>query len=87
MQKGGGIHMGNLEQGNCNEQVVSKGEHLNQPKLCKDLRVNACFASVGLCKGNYVMHSAWSQANMTNNSNAMETLHLCCQSPKTCLSD
>lgn len=53
--------MGNLEQGNCNERLVmSKGKHLDQPKLCKVLRVNACFASVGLCKGNYVMHSAWS---------------------------
>jgi hypothetical protein len=56
MQKGGGIHMGNLEQCNCND----KGEHLDQPKLCKDLRVNACFASVGLCKGTYVIHSPWS---------------------------
>jgi hypothetical protein len=41
--------MGNLEQGNCNEQVVSKGEHRDQPKLCKVLRVNAYFARVGLC--------------------------------------
>jgi hypothetical protein len=60
MQKGGGIHMGNLEQANCKLQVVSKGEHLDQPKLCKVFKVNAYFASVGLCKGSYVMHSALS---------------------------